>query len=104
MCLRDKLKKILGTLIIRRGIEANSKQITAINDLVSSRTAKEVKKYIGMMAALNQFINNFSDKCLSFFQLLGNNNKFLWNEECELAFQQFKKYLTKSTLLFTLDK
>ncbi|GFZ15730.1 hypothetical protein Acr_25g0001390 [Actinidia rufa] len=40
----------------RQGIEANPEQTTAINNLVSPRTAKEVQKLTGMAAALNKFI------------------------------------------------
>ena len=54
--------------------------------------------------ALNKFISKSSDKCRPFFKLFYKNVKFSWNEECELALQQFKKYLIKLPLLFTSDK
>ena len=54
-----------------------------------------------MAAALNRFISKSSDKCRPFFKLLHKKENFSWNEECELTFQQFKKYLIESPLLFT---
>ena len=96
--------KFLGYLVTRRGIEANLEQIRAINNLVSPRIVKEVQKLTEMATTLNQFINKSSDKCHPFFQLLSNNVKFLCNEECELALQNFKKYLTEPPLLSTPDE
>ena len=58
--------KFLGHLVMRRGIEANSEQITTINHLISPRNAKEVQKLMGMVAALNRFTSKSSDKCRLF--------------------------------------
>ena len=57
-----------------------------------------------MAVALNRFISKSFDKYRLFFQLFHKNTTFVWNEECELALQQFKLYLTKSPLLSTLDE
>ncbi|GFZ05322.1 hypothetical protein Acr_17g0008940 [Actinidia rufa] len=48
--------EILGAPSDEAGIEANPKQITAINNVVNPRTAKEVQKLTGMAATLNRFI------------------------------------------------
>ncbi|GFS36376.1 hypothetical protein Acr_00g0045620 [Actinidia rufa] len=96
--------KFLGHLVIRQGIEANPEQIAAIDQLTSLRNAKEVQKLTRMAAALNRFISKSSDKCCPFFKLLRKNTKFMWDEECELELQQFKKYLTEPPLLSTLDE
>ncbi|GFS40490.1 hypothetical protein Acr_00g0068850 [Actinidia rufa] len=91
--------KFLGHLVTRRGIEADPEQIAAIEQIASPRNAKEVQKLTGMAAALNRFISKSSNKCRPFFKLLRKNAKFSWDEESEVAFQQFKKYLTKPPLL-----
>jgi len=47
------------------------------------------------LAALNRFISRSTDKCKPFFQALKKNGAdFRWNEECEIAFQGLKRYLT----------
>ena len=45
--------KFLGYMVTHRGIEDNTDQIKAINDLKPPRNAKEVQKLTGMIAALN---------------------------------------------------
>ena len=57
-----------------------------------------------MAAALNKLVSKSLDKCRLFFKLLRKNVKFSWNEECELALQQFKKYLSEPPLLSMPDE
>ena len=47
-----------------------------------------------MVAALGRFISRSVDKCKPFFRLLGKRNKFVWDEECLVAFQGIKTYLS----------
>ncbi|XP_075633941.1 uncharacterized protein LOC142606487 [Castanea sativa] len=47
-----------------------------------------------MTAALNRFISRSADRCRPFFQLLNKWKGFEWTEECEVAFQQLKEYLS----------
>ena len=47
-----------------------------------------------MTAALNRFISRSTDRCKPFFQLLHKWKGFEWIEECSLAFQLLKEYLS----------
>ena len=86
--------KFLGYMVTHRGIEVNPDQIKAINSLQPPRNPKEVQKLTGMTATLNRFISWSADKCRPFFQLLNKWKGFEWTEECALAFQQLKEYLS----------
>ena len=72
----------------------NPNQVKAINSLQSPRNPKEVQKLTGMIAALNRFISRLVDRYRPFFQLLNKWKRFEWIEECTLAFQQLKDYLS----------
>ena len=63
----------------------------------SPRTTKEVQSLTGRVAALNRFISKATDKCLPFFKTL--KKAFAWTEECEIAFQELKHYLSNPPLL-----
>ena len=78
--------KFLGYLITNRGIEANPDQIKAVNHLNLSSNPKEVQVLTRMLAALNQFISKFADRCRPFYQLLKKWKGIQWNEECDRAF------------------
>ena len=86
--------KFLGYMVMHRGIEVNPDQIKAINNLKPPRNAKEVQKLTGMIAALNQFISRFVDKCKPFYLLINKWIGFEWSEDCTTAFQQLKEYLS----------
>ncbi|KAL0360164.1 UNVERIFIED_CONTAM: hypothetical protein Sradi_3700900 [Sesamum radiatum] len=91
--------KFLGFMVSQRGIEANPEKIEAIINMQPPGTTKEVQKLTGRIAALNRFISRSSDKGLPFFKILKKADAFSWNEQCQAAFENLKKYLTSPPLL-----
>ena len=85
-----------------RGIEVNPDQIRAINSLQPPWNPKEVQKLTGMMAALNRFISRSAERCRLFFLLLRKWKKFRWSEECVIAFQELKRYLSHPPIMSSL--
>ena len=71
--------------------------------LRSSSNPKEVQVLTGMLAALNQFISKFPDRCYPFYQFLKKWKGFRWDDECEKAFQDLKEYLTWAPMLTALE-
>ena len=94
--------KFLGYMVTHRGIEVNLDQIKVINSLQLPQNPKKVQKLTGMVAALNRFISWSTDKCRPFFQLLNKWKRFEWTEECVLAFQQLKEYLSRTSIMSRL--
>ena len=91
--------KLLGFVISSRGIEANPTNINAIRFMKPPRCKKDLMKLIGCMSTLSQFISRRGDKGLPFFKLLMKSDKFEWNEEAAVAFQQLKDFLTTPPIL-----
>ena len=91
--------KFLGYMVTHRGIEVNSDQVKAINNLQSPRNPKEVQKLTRMTVALNQFISRSADKCRPFFLLMNKWKGFEWTKLCALAFQQLKEYLSQPPIM-----
>ena len=65
----------------------------------SPSKTKEVQSLTRRVAAFNRFISKARDKCLSFFDSLKGNKRFLWDDKCEQAFRALKEYLGKPPLL-----
>ena len=86
------LGKFLGFMVSQRGIEANPEKVRAILNITSPKTVKEVQKLTGRITALNRFVSGATDKCLPFFKTL--KQAFAWTNECEIAFQELKRYLS----------
>ena len=93
------LGKFLGYMVTQKGIEVNPDQIKAINDLKPPRNAKEVQKLIGMIAVLNRFIFRSADRCKPFYLLINKWKGLEWSEDCIMAFQQLKEYLSQPHIM-----
>nr|XP_023903708.1 uncharacterized protein LOC112015532 [Quercus suber] len=52
-----------------------------------------------MTVVLNRFISRSADRCKPFFSLINKWKDFEWNEECALAFQQLKDYLSRPPIM-----
>ena len=57
-----------------------------------------------MTTALNRFISRSADRYRPFFQLLHKWKGFEWTEECALAFQQLKEYLSRPPIISRLEE
>ena len=91
--------KFLGYMVSHQGIEVNPNQIKAIKSLQPPQNPKEVQKLTRMTTALNRFISRLADKCRPFFLLMNKWKGFEWIEECALAFQQLKEYLSHPSIM-----
>ena len=60
---------------------------------------KDVQRLTGKVAALNRFIAKLAEKCHPFFQLIRKQQNFVWNTECQQAFDQLKLLFTRPPLL-----
>ena len=93
------LGKFLGYMVTHRGIEVNPDQVKAINNLQPPWNPKEVQKLTGMTVALNRFISRSTDRYRPFFLLMNKWKGFEWTDECALAFQQLKEYLSRPPIM-----
>ena len=99
MCLRGRLRKFLGLMVSKRGIESNPNKIRAILDMEAPISIKDVQKLTGRLAALGRFIYKSREKCLPFFKTLKKAKVFTWNEESQKAFEDLKWHMAISQLL-----
>jgi hypothetical protein len=73
---RVKRGKLLGCLILERGIEANLEKIKAIRRMRAPRTQREVQKLVGRLASLKRFISKSAEQCIPFFKVLKGSGTF----------------------------
>ncbi|KAL0395395.1 UNVERIFIED_CONTAM: hypothetical protein Slati_4505700 [Sesamum latifolium] len=59
----------------------------------------EVQRLAGGIAALSRFISRSAEPSLPFFKALRKAKDFVWDEECQQAFQDLKMYLARLPLL-----
>ena len=69
--------KILGLMVLKRGIEANPDKIKAILEMEPPKSVKDVQKLTGRVAALGRLVSKSRDKCLPFFKALKKVKDFI---------------------------
>ena len=92
-------RRFLEYMVTHRGIEVNPEQIKAVKDLQVPSNPKEVHKLTGMIAILNRFISKSTERCRPFFLLLHKWKGFKRTDECAMAFQQLKEYLSRTPIM-----
>jgi hypothetical protein len=63
----------------------------------------QVRSFLGLAGYYHRFILNFSKISKHISDLLMKEEKFVWNVECDEAFQTWKKMLTTSPMLAQPD-
>nr|GFC44483.1 reverse transcriptase domain-containing protein [Tanacetum cinerariifolium] len=92
----------LGYVITPEGIKPCPDKTTAVLQLLSPQTIKEVQSLNGKLASLNRFLSKSAEKSLPLFQTLKKcikKSDFRWTTEAEQAFQQLKQHLSALPLL-----
>jgi hypothetical protein len=95
--------KILGYLVLHRGIEANPTKIQAIINMTPHKSARDVQRLTGRLAALNRFISKSAERSLPFLKTLRGAKDFAWGPEQAAAFASLKQYLSELAILTSPD-
>ena len=59
----------------------------------------EVRSFLGLCSYFRRFIPKFAEIAKPLHRLTEKGQKFVWNIDCELAFETLKKHLTKAPIL-----
>ena len=70
-------------------------------DMRPPTTVKEVQKLAGRVAALGRFLLRSADRCNEFFKVLKSPEQFVWNDQCQQAFEELKGFLSSPPILST---
>ncbi len=83
-----------------RPIEA---KVTAIADFPVPATRKELRRFLGMAGYYRSFCKNFSTVVNPLTSLLSPSRTFVWNDECQNAFDNVKALLCSTPVLSAPD-
>ena len=92
-------RKLLGFVVSKKGIEIDPDKVRAIQDLPPPRTQKEIRSFMGRLNYIARFISQMTAKCDPIFKMLRKHNSDKWDEECQVAFDKVKEYLTNAPML-----
>ena len=105
--LRVKLPKCLfmapsviyfGLRFSEKGLQPTDEKVKAIEDAPTPHNVTELRSFLGMVAALTNFIPRLSTLAHPLYELLGNK-PWNWTPICKRAFNDVKCALTSETVL-----
>jgi len=65
----------------------------------SPNTVKEVQQLLGRLTALFRFVPRLAERTRPIVQFLRKGKKFVWDDQCEEIFKQFKEFLTSPAVI-----
>ena len=92
-------EKLLGFGVSKKGIEIDLDKVRAIQDLPPLHTQKKVRSFMGRLNYIVRFIFQMTAKRDLIFKMLRKHNSDKWDEECQVAFDKVKEYLTNAPVL-----
>jgi hypothetical protein len=99
------LKKVpfLGHVLSENGVSADPSKVQEVMDWKAPTTVPEVRSFLGLASYYCRFILDFSKIAMPMTSLQQKDYKFVWPEECEVAFHTLRKLLTTAPVLAQLD-
>lgn len=94
-----KQVKYLGQVISKDGIHVDPDKTKVIDTFPTPKTVKEIRSFLGMCNYYRRFIKSYSSVANPLTKLLRKDEKFVWTEQCESAFQTLKQKLTSAPIL-----
>lgn len=90
---------VLGHVVSERGIKVDKAKVDLISKLPYPRNQKEFRGFLGHA----WFIKDFAKIAQPLTHLLHNDLEFVFDEDCEKAFQLPKDKLVSAPVIWALD-
>jgi len=91
--------KFLGFIVTSKGIHLNPEKVRDVQEMQPARNLRELRGLQGRLAYIRRFISNLSGRCQPFTKLMKKGVSFIWDDACQQAFEEIKRYLTQPPVL-----
>ena len=95
--------KYLGRIVGQGQVRPLDAEVQTIVKCPIPASRKELARFLGMAGYYRNFCLNFSDIAAPLTNLLSKKVKFVWTDDCQLAFDRVKLLLQKSPVLKSPD-
>jgi len=97
--LRVASGKFLGFVVTSKGIHLDLEKVRVVQEMQPPRNFRELRGLQGRLACIQRFISNLSGRCQPFTKLMKKGVSFIWDDACQQAFEEIKRYLTQPPVL-----
>ncbi|CAL8085223.1 unnamed protein product [Prunus armeniaca] len=94
---------VLGHIVSEKGIEVDKSKIGLVRHLPSPTSVREVHSFLGHAGFYRCFIKDFSKISTPLCRLLQKDVPFVFDDECEKAFNHLKELLTSAPIIVPPD-
>ena len=91
--------KLLGHLVSGGSVSMDPDKVSAILNRLPPTNVKQVQEFLGLPNYYRRHIKDFAKIIFPINNLLKNNVPFVWDRDCEDAFQLLKKKVTEYPIL-----
>ena len=91
--------KYLGHIVSGDGVRCDPDKVSAVWDWPTPICVTDIRSFVGLASYYRRFIPNFSSVAAPLHKLTEKGRKFLWDNECAVAFQSLKDSLTSAPVL-----
>ena len=88
----------LGHRVTEEGLLPDSSLLAAIREILSPKTATEVRSLLGLAGYYRRYVKNFATIAGPLHALTRKDAVFHWSAECQVAFDKLKTLLTTSPI------
>lgn len=95
--------KYLGHILSDNRISPNPAKLEAILKAPAPESLPQLQSYLGLLNYYGRFIPNLSSELHELYELLKDENEFIWSEKCSRCFEKSKQLLIHNKILELYD-
>ena len=88
-----------GHLFTERGVKPSPSKVEAVCKCEPPKSKEELISFVQMMTYLSRYISNFSRRCEPLRRLTRKDEKFMWNPEQQLTFEDLEEAIPTASIL-----
>ena len=89
----------LGHQISAQGMTTDPSKTEAVRNWPPPKNIKEVRSFLGFCSYYRRYVKNFANLSEPISQLTRRDCKFLWTDNCQIAFEAIKELLIQAPVL-----
>jgi hypothetical protein len=89
----------LGHTISDKGLAPDPEKIKVMKEFPAPKNQKALRSYVGLTNFYRRYVRGYSHIVAPLLRLLKNDTQFVWDQECQCAFDKLKEAMTTAPIL-----
>jgi len=102
-CFAAESIVFLGYVVSKEGTKPDPKKIDAVLRFPEPTTVTSVRSFLGLTGYYRKYVQGYSRLAGPLFELMKKDVAFVWNQDCQQAFDSLKRALVDAPILVRLN-